>query len=65
MTPSPYYSGIHGSGFSWELRVMADGWFGATFYQSVGPDRSLRSQAPQDIATELGTMLPPFSEVGL
>src|SRR2546427_2641247 len=31
--PSPYYSGIHGGGGSWELRVMADGRFGATFYQ--------------------------------
>ena len=36
--PSPYYSGIHGGGTSWELRVMADGRFGATFYQSIGPD---------------------------
>src|SRR5207245_4044670 len=36
--PSPYYSGIQGGGFSWELRVMADGRFGATFYQSIGPD---------------------------
>src|SRR2546427_10623742 len=32
--PTPYYSGIHGGGGSWELRVMADGRFGATFYQS-------------------------------
>src|SRR3989454_10958984 len=36
--PSPYYSGIHGGGGSWELRVMADGRFGATFYQSIGPE---------------------------
>src|SRR2546425_7361750 len=36
--PSPYYGGIHGGGGSWELRVMADGRFGATFYQSIGPD---------------------------
>src|SRR5438445_6198792 len=36
--PSPYYSGIQGGGGSWELRVMADGRFGATFYQSTGPD---------------------------
>src|SRR2546425_12211002 len=36
--PSPYYSGIQGGGGSWELRVMADGRFGATFYQSIGPD---------------------------
>src|SRR2546422_1867114 len=33
--PSPYYSGIHGGDGSWELRVMADGRFGATFYQST------------------------------
>src|SRR5438034_7791591 len=36
--PSPYYSGVQGGGGSWELRVMADGRFGATFYQSIGPD---------------------------
>src|SRR3989449_4382750 len=36
--PSPYCSGIQGGGGSWELRVMADGRFGATFYQSIGPD---------------------------
>src|SRR5438552_17147562 len=36
--PSPYYSGIQGGGNSWELRVMADGRFGATFYQSIAPD---------------------------
>src|SRR3989442_3991665 len=36
--PSPYYSGIQGGGVSWELRLMADGRFGATFYQSIGPD---------------------------
>src|SRR5436309_11365404 len=36
--PTPYYSGIQGGGGSWELRVMADGRFGATFYQSIGPD---------------------------
>src|SRR5438132_14255298 len=33
--PSPYYAGIQGGGDSWELRVMADGRFGATFYQST------------------------------
>src|SRR5438034_1339085 len=32
--PSPYYSGVRGGGGSWELRVMADGRFGGTFYQS-------------------------------
>src|SRR3989454_5950337 len=36
--PSPYYSGIDGGGLSWEMPVMADGRFGATFYQSIGPD---------------------------
>src|SRR2546427_9493030 len=36
--PSPYYSGIHGGGGSWELRVFEDGRFGATFYQSIAPD---------------------------
>ena len=37
--PSPYYSGIQGGGCcSWELRVRADGRFGAIFYQSIGPD---------------------------
>src|SRR3989442_4335790 len=36
--PSPYYSGIQGGGGSWELRVMADGRLGSTFYQSIGPD---------------------------
>src|SRR5437773_383102 len=36
--PSPYYGGIQGGGLSWELRVMADGRFGATIYQSIGPD---------------------------
>src|SRR3989449_3054495 len=36
--PSPYYSGIDGGGFSWELRVMADGRFASVFYQAIGPD---------------------------
>jgi hypothetical protein len=36
--PSPYYSGIHGGGFSWELRVQADGRFAIVFYQQIGPD---------------------------
>src|SRR2546422_7314093 len=44
-SPSPYYSGIHGGGDSWELRVMADGRFGATFYQST------------TVWTEIGTPL--------
>src|SRR2546422_1580838 len=44
-SPSPYYSGIQGGGGSWELRVMADGRFGATFYQS------------STVWTEIGTPL--------
>src|SRR5206468_1751222 len=36
--PSPYYSGIQGGGFSWELRVRNSGRFAVVFYQSVGPD---------------------------
>src|SRR5439155_5322654 len=44
--PSPYYSGIHGGGGSWELRVMADGRFGATVYQSIGPDVITESVSP-------------------
>jgi len=44
--PSPYYGGIHGGGGSWELRVMADGRFGATFYQSIGPDIFTETRSP-------------------
>src|SRR3989442_12441574 len=29
--PSPYYSGIQGGGYSWELRIKADGRFAAAF----------------------------------
>src|SRR5437763_6018956 len=37
--PSPYYSGIQGSGCcSWELRVQNDGRFAVIFYQAIGPD---------------------------
>jgi len=36
--PSPYYSGIQGSGLSWELRIRNDGRFAVVFYQSIGPD---------------------------
>src|SRR5438034_8063569 len=36
--PSPYYSGIQGGGFSWELRVQSDGRFAVIFYQSIAPD---------------------------
>src|SRR3989442_9182067 len=44
--PSPYYGGIQGGGGSWELRVMADGHFGATLYQSIGPDVFTEIQSP-------------------
>src|SRR5207247_907613 len=44
--PSPYYSGIHGGSGSWELRVMADGRFGATFYQTIGPDAFTEVRSP-------------------
>src|SRR5881628_767126 len=46
--PSPYYSGIQGGGGSWELRVMADGRLGATFYQSIGPDVFTEIVSPLD-----------------
>src|SRR2546427_4366088 len=36
--PSPYYSGIHGGGMSWELRIQNDGRFAVIFYQAVAPD---------------------------
>src|SRR2546422_11107396 len=36
--PSPFYSGIQGGGYSWELRVQNDGRFAIVFYQSIGPD---------------------------
>src|SRR5207249_8209011 len=36
--PSPYYSGIQGDGFSWELRVTVSGRFSGVFYQAIGPD---------------------------
>src|SRR5439155_16529937 len=35
--PSPYYSGIQGGGYSWELRIQNDGRFAAIFYQTIGP----------------------------
>jgi len=44
--PSPYYGGIQGGGGSWELRVMADGHFGATLYQSIGPDVFTEIRSP-------------------
>src|SRR3989454_1147734 len=44
--PSPYYSGIDGGGFSWELRVMADGRFAGVFYQAIGPDVVTETVSP-------------------
>src|SRR2546430_2626908 len=44
--PSPYYAGIQGGGGSWELRVFADGRFGATFYQSISPDVFTEFRSP-------------------
>src|SRR3989449_7176674 len=32
--PSPYYSGIQGGGYSWELRVMAEGRKSTRLYSS-------------------------------
>src|SRR5207249_3760369 len=45
-SPSPYYGGIQGGGGSWELRVFEDGRFGATFYQSIGPDVFTEIRSP-------------------
>src|SRR5207247_2328443 len=36
--PSPYYSGIQGGGYSWELRIREDGRVSVIFYQAIGPD---------------------------
>ena len=44
--PSPYYSGIHGGGISWELRLLADGRFGIVFYQAIGPDVTTEAASP-------------------
>src|SRR3989442_12962009 len=33
--PSPYYSGIQGGGYSWELRIMDDGRFAADWKNVV------------------------------
>src|SRR5205809_1251552 len=44
--PSPYYSGIQGGGFSWELRVHNDGRFGIIFYQTVRPDNFTEVRSP-------------------
>src|SRR5438094_5284823 len=44
--PAPYYSGIQGGGFSWELRVQNDGRFGIIFYQAIGPDVYTNAASP-------------------
>src|SRR3989475_9628696 len=44
--PSPYYSGIQGGGFSWELRIRNNGRFAVVFYQSVGPDVVTEAVSP-------------------
>src|SRR5207245_1667950 len=44
--PSPYYSGIQGGGFSWELRVTAGGRFAVVFYQAIGPDIVTYAETP-------------------
>jgi len=44
--PSPYYSGIQGGGFSWELRIRNSGRFAVVFYQSVGPDVVTETVSP-------------------
>src|SRR5436309_1682736 len=36
--PSPYYSGIQGGGYSWELRIQNDGRLAIVFYQAIAPD---------------------------
>jgi len=44
--PSPYYGGIQGGGYSWELRVTADGRFAVVFYQAVHPDIATYAETP-------------------
>src|SRR2546422_1807005 len=44
--PSPYYSGIQGGGFSWALRVTADGRFAVVFYQAIQPDVYTSATSP-------------------
>jgi hypothetical protein len=44
--PSPYYSGIQGGGYSWELRVTANGRFAVVFYQAIGPDIVTYAETP-------------------
>src|SRR2546428_8021600 len=44
--PSPYYTGIQGGGFSWELRVRTDGRFAAVFDQKSAPHDSSHDHIP-------------------
>ncbi len=44
--PSPYYSGIQGGGYSWELRVQNDGRFNIVFYQAISPDVYTAAASP-------------------
>src|SRR3989441_3182931 len=44
--PSPYYSGIQGGGFSWELRVQSDGRFAVIFYRAISPDVYTAAASP-------------------
>src|SRR2546421_225685 len=44
--PSPYYSGIQGGGYSWELRVQNNGHFAVVFYQAIQPDIYTTATSP-------------------
>src|SRR3989454_8941730 len=44
--PSPYYSGIQGGGYSWELRIQTEGRFNIVFYQAIGPDVTTSAASP-------------------
>src|SRR5207247_3768548 len=44
--PSPYYSGIQGGGYSWELRIQNDGRFAVVFYEAVHPDIATYAETP-------------------
>src|SRR5207245_2815180 len=44
--PSPYYSGIQGGGYSWELRVQNDGRFAVVFYEAISPDVFTETTTP-------------------
>src|SRR5947209_939044 len=41
-----HYSGIQGGGYSWELRVRADGRFAVIFYQAIQPDAYTDATSP-------------------